>query len=718
MTLRLLLLLTSTALSAFAAADSYAVPWSRCGGGSDYTGSTVCPDGYDCVVLKEESSQCVKKGYRPVPEYLDENPYESSTTVYPTVYPCPIGYPTDWEWPGTKDYPLPDDYPLPSGYPRPPDHFYGKPKDYQYRKRSLKEPNLAPRTPQSTGGGGSSFTAVVGAPGIELRLPIERLQAELPDVFNMFILGLDAMMLEAEDKDLSFYQISGIHGIPYIPWQYPTPNGGNPSYGYCTHDSVLFCTWHRPYLILIEQVLVQHAVAIAAEFTGSDGARYRAAAAKVRMPYWDWAASSSRVPVIATRPTITVVRPGPNGAPVNATIHNPLFSYRFTNEAYRARDLVGYDDLEGTMETFRGMSPTPLEQQSDEPSATLDRDFLTRRQNTFQLFSIGTIGRFSTDRFGGQPPPGDLGSVESIHNTIHRTLFGYMQYTAMAAFDPIFWLHHCQVDRLTSIYQAIHPDSRIGPLSRLSATFGFPDASGTEDINTPLYPFRHSDGKEWTSNDITSATSIFSYGYAYPEVPSSFQGQSESALTAFATRAMQALYAPDLEASSGVQKRSTDDVHTDIVRMEWLAHVIMDQSQVPGIFRVRLAIDDDIVGFVASLRGTPENGEMRMSGTLPLTQILLEKGIDLSPDAAVPFLRDHLSWALIQVSKELPMNRLPSLKVGVSCSKVTYYADKNRLPSYGGWSTYYEVTKGKDGGMNPEDTALLDSLDILGPDPR
>ena len=59
---------------------------------------------------------------------------------------------------------------------------------------------------------------------------------------------------------------------------------------------------------------------------------------------------------------------------------------------------------------------------------------------------------------------------------------------------------------------------------------------------------------------------------------------------------------------------------------------------------------------------------------------------------------------------------LPSLKVGVSCSEVTYYADKTRLPSYGPWSTYYEATQGKDGGMDPGDTALLDSVDIFGSD--
>ena len=72
--------------------------------------------------------------------------------------------------------------------------------------------------------------------------------------------------------------------MPHIPWQYPTPPGGNYPYGYCTHNSVIFCTWHRPYLILFEQELVKQAVRIAASFTGAAGTRYQAAARQLRLP--------------------------------------------------------------------------------------------------------------------------------------------------------------------------------------------------------------------------------------------------------------------------------------------------------------------------------------------------------------------------------------------------------------------------------------------------
>ena len=31
------------------------------------------------------------------------------------------------------------------------------------------------------------------------------------------------------------------------------------------------------------------------------------------------------------------------------------------------------------------------------------------------------------------------------------------------AFDPIFWLHHCNADRLLSLWSALHPNVRVSP---------------------------------------------------------------------------------------------------------------------------------------------------------------------------------------------------------------------------------------------------------------
>ena len=45
--------------------------------------------------------------------------------------------------------------------------------------------------------------------------------------------------------------LPGIHGQPLVPWDEDTQPQA-PDLGYCTHNSLLFPTWHRPYVNLFE----------------------------------------------------------------------------------------------------------------------------------------------------------------------------------------------------------------------------------------------------------------------------------------------------------------------------------------------------------------------------------------------------------------------------------------------------------------------------------
>lgn len=63
-------------------------------------------------------------------------------------------------------------------------------------------------------------------------------------------------LMEAADQNqaASHFQIGGIHGQPFVEWD----GAGGPESvsddwpGYCTHGTVNFPTWHRPYLALYE----------------------------------------------------------------------------------------------------------------------------------------------------------------------------------------------------------------------------------------------------------------------------------------------------------------------------------------------------------------------------------------------------------------------------------------------------------------------------------
>jgi len=157
------------------------------------------------------------------------------------------------------------------------------------------------------------------------------MQRDHADMFNIYLLGLQDFKNVSQSDPLSYYQIAGIHGRPYIPWDSVSSSGGASGYGggYCTHTSNLFLPWHRPYLAVYEQALYAHLQTVAARFTGSDKTRYQTAAANFRAPYWDWAAAPpcstcQPYPVLISQQYISVNTPSGQ-----QTILNPLFRYDF-----------------------------------------------------------------------------------------------------------------------------------------------------------------------------------------------------------------------------------------------------------------------------------------------------------------------------------------------------------------------------------------------------
>jgi len=179
----------------------------------------------------------------------------------------------------------------------------------------------------------ASTIGVTGVPnnGVQTRMELRTMQRNNPDMFNIYLLGLQDFKSATQSDSLSYYQIAGIHGRPYIPWDGVSSSGGSGGYGggYCTHTSNLFLPWHRPYLAVYEQALYTHLQTVAARFTGSDKTRYQNAAANFRIPYWDWAApppcsTCQPYPLLVSQQYVSV-----NTPTGQQTILNPLFRYDF-----------------------------------------------------------------------------------------------------------------------------------------------------------------------------------------------------------------------------------------------------------------------------------------------------------------------------------------------------------------------------------------------------
>ncbi|KAL5439756.1 hypothetical protein PMIN06_009849 [Paraphaeosphaeria minitans] len=173
--------------------------------------------------------------------------------------------------------------------------------------------------------------AGLGDSTIYPRLEIRDLEKNHPDQWNVFLLGLQRFQAIDQDDKLSYFQIAGIHGRPFVPWDGVK---GDDYYwsrysGYCTHDSNIFPTWHRPFLALFEEVLYLNCrEAVSALPNGELKERYLKALPSVRLPYWDWAAippeEEGTLPASVQAEFVNVTMP--NGT---VTITNPLHSYKF-----------------------------------------------------------------------------------------------------------------------------------------------------------------------------------------------------------------------------------------------------------------------------------------------------------------------------------------------------------------------------------------------------
>ena len=128
-------------------------------------------------------------------------------------------------------------------------------------------------------------TAITGAPGggVQPRLEIRQLEAQ-PDQWNLYMLAMQAFQQTSHNDVMGWYQLAGIHGMPYVPWN--GVNGGNPGNGYCPHSSPLFICWHRPYVLAWEQQMLVNAANIVNQFSGPDRQRYQDALSNLRHPYW------------------------------------------------------------------------------------------------------------------------------------------------------------------------------------------------------------------------------------------------------------------------------------------------------------------------------------------------------------------------------------------------------------------------------------------------
>jgi tyrosinase len=138
------------------------------------------------------------------------------------------------------------------------------------------------------------------------------------------------------------------------------------------------------------------------------------------------------------------------------------------------------------------------------------------RRSVVIVLAFQNYNAFSNNRWLQNQQAGDYGSLENIHDNLHGAIGqnGHMGALDVSAFDPVFWLHHTNVDRLWAIWDSLNPTSYVEPGSTERDSFTAKEGT-IQDVNTELKPFWDGSGaKFWNSTGVKKTTT---FNYAYPE---------------------------------------------------------------------------------------------------------------------------------------------------------------------------------------------------------
>lgn len=179
---------------------------------------------------------------------------------------------------------------------------------------------------------------------------------------------------------------------------------GEPGSFKCAHGVESFPLWHRAYLREFELAMQEADVA-----NGKDG--------RIGLPYWDWTDEDMNFKEMLP----SIVRNQFAQLPdklMPADVHTPRINRRSDDAIRYALKKDGV--VEDTYAVLR-----------------VDQHRYAASTGTHSV----------------------LASVEKVHNILH-VISGYpMSTVGWASFDILFFLHHCQIDRIYESYLAAHPDS-------------------------------------------------------------------------------------------------------------------------------------------------------------------------------------------------------------------------------------------------------------------
>jgi tyrosinase len=265
---------------------------------------------------------------------------------------------------------------------------------------------------------------------------------------------------------------AAIHGYlrdmdPYAAAGDVLPSAGDQGkfWNQCQHSSWFFIPWHRGYLLQFEAICLGHI-------------RRLGGPADWALPYWNYSAVTRNARLLPTAFRSSRVGGNPN----------PLFV------PGRNTDAGGNSGIS---------------------SADVSLNCLNRTK--FVGTSTGGSQGFGGPQTGFNHGGGPMGALEATpHGNVHVRIGGFMSEFETAGLDPIFWLHHCNIDRLWEVWRD-RPTSLGDPTqtSWKTTKFALHDPAGTVVA--------------FTSKEMISTTAL---GYRYQDVADPFAIHAATAASA------------------------------------------------------------------------------------------------------------------------------------------------------------------------------------------
>ncbi|EGP84531.1 tyrosinase, partial [Zymoseptoria tritici IPO323] len=576
--------------------------------------------------------------------------------------------------------------------------------------------------------------------GVQPRLEIGNL-ATRPDEWSLYIQAMSKWQQAGADDMDGYYGVSSIHGVPY-----EDANGVSKcdtcsnAMGFGTHDMIIFPTWHRVYLAHFEQKFLAIAQTVAQSYPAASRDRMVAAAGVLRLPFWDWASTSesnsTTLPTYITESQITIE--GPNG---QETIDNPLYKFSFTSQEVSSNY---YEVFTTWLQTYRYPSTNgnSAESNNDQAAANMAAQSASLRDQVYQLLTAcDDWMHFSNDQAGATAKCAN--SIESIHNNVHTLAGGagangvsggHLTYLPLSTYDPIFWLHHANVDRIIALWQTIHADKWGASQKAPHSTWTIPTGAQL-NMDYPLKPFNKDANSYWTSNDAKDWTNL---GYDYPEFTTS--DGSKNSITKF----VNALYgrSPGTQAASGIKPPGyptssgffplisslvggVDNLMESFLDSSGAAYEYACNIQTPryalnGSYYVFVfngapssdnpstwVTDDNLAGMMGVL-ANPEGmagNDLIVTGSIPLTRTLRSKVtignlLNMAFDIILPYLTKNVEWRIVKDGQEVDVDSVEGFKASVYSSLTSQSNDIGSLPTWSDFTPQLDVTKDKKGGAN------------------